>query len=116
MHVSVLSVANPRRSLPQLLSNARSNKPTCINAKEDLGSGCIGQIPNPPSLFRSKFLFMRIENLCPHNIVARINKHDFARDGASIMTAQEESGIAHIALFDIATQRGHMRYLIAESG
>ena len=65
----------------------------------------------PPPAFS-----MRPLPLCSHNVIARINKENFAGDGAGMGAAQEERGIAYVALLDVSAQWGCYSHLFAETG
>ena len=53
------------------------------------------------------YLFIKVHPRVPtglraHDVISGVYKENFAGDGAGQGTTQEESGIANIALFDIA--------------
>jgi hypothetical protein len=51
-----------------------------------------------------------------HDIVAGIDKHDFPGNGTRQVAAQEERGVANIALLDIAAQGSRRLNVSAKGG
>src|SRR5450755_2725850 len=49
-----------------------------------------------------------------HDIVTSIDEHNLAGNGAGIVASQEERGIAHLALLDVAAQGRDLTHLFAE--
>ncbi len=54
--------------------------------------------------------------LYAHDVVTSIDKEDFASDATSIMTAQEESCVAHFALLNVAAQGGNSSGMVTKIG
>src|SRR5260370_7091086 len=58
--------------------------------------------------------FYSSRSLCSHDVIARINEENFPGDGTSERTIQEERGVAHPALLDVATQRRGQSHVLTE--